>query len=397
MPVPPAGHSSSIDSTSSYGSSKSSLLAAPIDPVSSQSDIADPSPPHMPRGDLSAYALAASPSQDAYRANNPAVSAISASQKFKRAFAKRRKPSQDAASMLSSGDERSASDSAPSSFHAPQNSLTHPSAIRPSATKLTMHLFGGRRANQSQQDPSQPPPLPPKPTAIRPPAPSASHVPPNIALKLSTNASGSRPRSSIIATSPSINPAIEFMREDEERQQLTQRRREDPTTRDLAQNKEDWRKSDSTVASSHTVKPSRYPDGVPGSAGKRRSTLSSQNAVAELGLGLELHPASQAAQPNAEAYIDSPDLTKQAKRRSLSLNINTVSRQHTASSPLDAVPSAHPPPSSSLRPPPDATDSHPSRSPSPIPGLRGAHSPSYSVSLSPASHDTHHCQTPVAI
>lgn len=338
MSMPPTGNSSSIDSASSFSSSKSSLLAPPIDEVSSQSDVADSVPHIMSSSDSAIYGVAASPTHPTSSGFTASVTTVSATQKFKRAFGKRRRPSQDAGSLLSSGDERYASDLAPSSFPSHQLSSAVPSSSssRPSAPKRTMHLFGGRKHHGSPlPDPNQPPPLPPKPSGLRAPRPQTS---PHNVSKIANNAHASRPRSSVMVTSPSITAALEYMREDEERQRVAEQQQREfaanESRRELEENKENWRKSDSTMDSGHTVRPaSNATETGPGVSSKRMSALLITPPGGDVDL-LEFL-AGTAIQ---EGQRSNDGLTGgwQSKRRSRSLNIQVPSTHMTTSS-LSAV------------------------------------------------------------
>lgn len=348
MPVPPIEHSSSIDSASSFGSSKSSLLAPPLDEVSSQSDVGDSS---MPPGDASVYGIAASPPHPTSSGFSISASNVSATQKLKRAFGKRRRPSQDAGFLLSSGDERHSTDVFTSS---PSRHLSSPS--RPSAPKLTMHLFGARRHQEpARPDPNIPPPLPPKPPGLRAPNPSI--------LEISSNTvHGARPRSSVMVASPSITAAIEFMRADEERQREAEQEQERERVAnqshrelELEENKEKWRKSDSTMGSGHTVRPSH--NTMDSASGVVNERLSAYLATPPGGRHMDLLEfLAGAPEPDVPAQHTRPSDTltaRHVKRRSHSLNIHVPST-HTPTQSLSvgsiSTPSAHPTSPSSTDP-----------------------------------------------
>ncbi|KIY69544.1 RhoGAP-domain-containing protein [Cylindrobasidium torrendii FP15055 ss-10] len=111
-------------------------------------------------------------------------------------------------------------------------------------TKLTFQLghsalSGGRKS--ADEVVSTPPPVPPK-------------TPPKVAVS-PPHESG--PRGSIIAVSPGMSSALNFMRMDDiEREQDAQARRREGTkaTKESQAEKEQWRRSDSTV-SHHTIRP----------------------------------------------------------------------------------------------------------------------------------------------
>lgn len=300
MPQPPIGHSSSIGSSSSFTSSKSSLLAPQSDEISSQSDIADFH--SMPRGDP--YDIAASPTNATSKALPPLGPQVSATQILKRAFVKRRRPSQDAAMMLSSGDEHWSSSFASSSS---TSGSAWPSTPLSSTSKPLKHLFGSRKHDPQPDHNLPPPPLPPKPPRIQPPSPHSVIVP---------------PRSSIMVTSPSINAAIEYMRtEEEERQRVAtavtgfQHRETTDVSRTLDERKEQWRRSDSTMDSGHTVRPA-----ADGSSKRMSAYLASSSDKEDNVMDLaEFLAGTPPETPRQDNYGTDPP-SKTSKRRSLSLN-----------------------------------------------------------------------------
>ena len=356
MPAPPIDHSSSIDSASSFSSSKSSLLALPIDDVSSQSDVADVLTHSMPPGDTSGYGVAASPTHPTSSGFTTSVSGVSATQKLKRAFGKRRRPSQDAGLLLSSGDERHSSNVFPpsSSSHYLSSAVPESSPNRPSAAKLTMHLFGSRRHHEpSRPDQNLPPPLPPKPPGLRAPHPGIPQMP-------SINTHGAWPRNSVMIASPSITAAIEFMREDEERERVAEQERErtaNESRRELEENKEKWRKSDSTMGSGHTVRPAKNTtDSGPGVVNERLSAyLATPPGGGQMDLLEFLAGAPEPENPGQNTRPKDTPTGRQGKRRSLSLNIH-VSPTQAATQSLStenfstSTPSAYPYPSASSDP-----------------------------------------------
>ncbi|KAF8513121.1 hypothetical protein BU17DRAFT_95615 [Hysterangium stoloniferum] len=324
MSLSPSGNFSIIGSSSSFSSSKSSLLTLPTDEASSQSDVADLDSQSMPRGDISAYEIAESPNHAATKASLSSGQTASATQKIRRVF-KRRRPSQDSAGILSamlSADEQWRSD--PHPLASSSNQLSRPAAIRstssrPSAAKLTMNLFSRKN---SSPDP-QPPPLPPKPS--RPPPP---------AIQLNTTSKLPRPRSSVMVASPSINPAIEFMRDTEAKQQhltegdVARARMEVSVSQASPESKEKWRRSDSTMDSGHTVRPTNLPES--GTGNKRVSAyLASPTSDGDIDLLEFLAGAPVPDKQRSERHVEAP-MGKQSKRRSLSLNIH-VPLSHTSS------------------------------------------------------------------
>ncbi|KIJ49522.1 hypothetical protein M422DRAFT_246603 [Sphaerobolus stellatus SS14] len=321
MPQPPtSGHSSSISSSSSFSSSSSSLLYPPIDDseVSSQSDVADfASNPSMPRG--GPYDIAASPEHAAVKISFSAPT-VSATQKIKRAF-KRRRPSHDANAILSSGDEGWTSGFGSS------GSTQVPTSSKPSKLS-SMNLFASRKHDHpsNRTQPPPPPPVPPKP--IRVAIPAQPQAPP--------------PRGSFMVTSPSINAAIEFMRtEEHERQRqravveaaaVEQQLREVTPTDAVKiseETKEGWRKSNSTMDSGHTVRPTNAQE-----SGSRRVSaylVSSIDKDTDMLDFLAGAPSQEAQQQDMRS--PDPPVGRQSKRRSRSLNIHMPLSQTVSPTP----------------------------------------------------------------
>lgn len=158
--------------------------------------------------------------------------------KLKRAFAGRRKRSEDVSNSAKKLDHRSAL-SVGADHQVPAE--RPPRSPKLSLQMATQVLTGGRKSSRTPLSPV-PPPLPPKPAnmqATKLLAPLT--VPPTTAVDQ---------RSSIIALSPGISSAVNYMRTEELREE--QERKNAVIAQ--KENDADKRKSDSTI-SHHTIRP----------------------------------------------------------------------------------------------------------------------------------------------
>ncbi|KAK7045556.1 hypothetical protein VNI00_007388 [Paramarasmius palmivorus] len=197
--------------------------------------------------------------------------------KLKRAFAARRKKSEDATKLFASGSNDAGSPSpsspaqqqvaaaAPSKVTAPPP----PTAKRTKLTILTQVLTGGSKS-QSPASPL-PPPLPPKPL------PSQGSKPSSPPALLKTSHIADDHRGSIIPVTPAISSAVEYLRRGGEEDKVQDQPKAEARTKEKEpEKKEDrsrdhireatadkdgddkqkqvWRKSDSTM-SHHTIRP----------------------------------------------------------------------------------------------------------------------------------------------
>ncbi|KZT19914.1 RhoGAP-domain-containing protein [Neolentinus lepideus HHB14362 ss-1] len=304
--VPTSQSSSSLSSSFSSSAASSMLMHAAPPSDSSQSDIASPdisaSPttpsskkrffstptifsPQPRSSSLAGMGQALSKGQPTSSGgpNSRSVSPdapSSAGQKLKRAFAGRRKKTAEVSPASSSvkmpasrGKERAADLSPPSIAPSSSNDSrlqyrTQPLRLPSGAKQMTLQLatstlqvFSNRRGLLSSKSSPLPPPLPPKPPGMAvsrsTPTTSPPPVPP---INTSHSASSTSPptkqdhRSSVIPTSPSIVPALDFLRASDNAvaEEPRPRERRDP---EKESEKEIWRRSDSTMASHSTIRP----------------------------------------------------------------------------------------------------------------------------------------------
>lgn len=375
---------SSIGSSSSFSSSKSSLFV--LD--DSQSDNS------MPRGDISQYNIAASPSSTPSSASlqqppfqlGIVTSTASTTQKLKRAFGKRRKQSQDSSSLLAviSPANSPSLPNSPLNNPWPAESQSTPSS-QPSSAKLSMNIFSAKKqaqannhninysTNNNKLNPSttthsstslSTPPLskssPASPS--HPPSqlqsqaqvqmhlsscsviPETNHLPPlpppKPRLKQSSNTKSplpSSPSSMVVAVAERIGGVAPLGFDHSERSGTPFSASEET--------KERWRRSDSTMDSGHTVRPATS-TGTPSESRRVSAYLAGSNNAEDIDEEDILWkpavqprpppsaPASTTASPSSQRHerpSTAPD--KQAKRRSLSLTIPSTSstRGHHAS------------------------------------------------------------------
>ena len=186
------------------------------------------------------------------------------SNKFKRAFGPRWKKSDDPEkekdSAWDKNRDRSGGDQSPAStqtqLHPPSTSLPL-STSNPPPSSIAKHLvrLAPRRLSISSSVPPPPIQFTPAPS---PPSPSLSP-------QVSTKSDPVDDHTSVVINSPGISAAVQFMRQQESPQTPT--RSDDPSlishvesgrrvhTRNDSLTKDDWRKSDSTMASHVTIRP----------------------------------------------------------------------------------------------------------------------------------------------
>ncbi|GJJ06425.1 hypothetical protein Clacol_000616 [Clathrus columnatus] len=363
--------SSSIGSSSSFSSSKSSLFA--LD--DSQSDNS------MPRGDISQYNVAASPSplsltqsQQSSLQSGIVASTASTTQKIKRAFGKRRKQSQDSNSLLaviSSSNSPSSTSNSALNHSWPSESYSTPSS-RPSTAKLSMNIFGAKKYTQPSNSilndnlthsstsfspsssikpfelPShssrQPATFPQSQLQSRSPShivaihadPFAPLPPPKPRVKHQTKVQNDSSSKSPLAPSSSTTAGIEYTRNTTEipEQSGTHVSASEET-------KELWRRSDSTMDSGHTVRPVASSSGTPSESRRVSAYLGDNDDGDECGDVLVIQtqalpssppttttPAVQRLERPSTSTDSKPSaspMSRQIKRRSLSLTIPATS------------------------------------------------------------------------
>lgn len=173
--------------------------------------------------------------------------------KLKRALGGRRKnKSEDATKLFKSIDREYYTDSDLAPAASSSKEVKHPPDGRGTGTKMPLqlahHVFSGRRSSdkiaRSPSPLATPPPPPPKPLGMQ-----GSKGPAPAALQIHHN--HPEARSSIIAVSPGISSALNFMRMDDMERQKSETQR---LEQEKAQaEKEVWRKSDSNM-SHHTIR-----------------------------------------------------------------------------------------------------------------------------------------------
>jgi hypothetical protein len=228
--------------------------------------------------------------------------AVNTGVKLKRAFAARRKKSEDSTKLFAQGTDSPVSGS--------------------------QVIGGGRKASYSPV----PPTPPPKPARQSPPPP-----PPPLPTKSLANNRGS-----IIPVSPGISSAVNFMRLDED-QQAAALAKDD-------EQKDVWRKSDSTM-SHHTIRPGAGAGSRPSRPVSMAESLQSNHTVvpvnkrlsalitdAEFGPPEEESDSSFISASEEVPQPTSSSLSKVKNRRSMSLNLGSKSTKvSVTSSPLTSA------------------------------------------------------------
>lgn len=324
----PADYSSQSDTDHSAGQHKPPARW----PLSSSS-----SPVAMGQG----YSKLSSPSENPSPIHKSiSLSAAVAGVKLKRAFAARRKRSEDTSNSTSNAnvppprklDHRSTL-SASAAVSLSGQSAAQVTPRQPKGPKLTLQmatqvLTGGKKSSRTPLSPL-PPPLPPKPTNMQ----GAKLLPPLVVPPSTASVDN---RSSIIALSPGISSAVNYMRsqtedlkEEQERKNATAARKENELGSHEAADK---RKSDSTI-SHHTIRPSatgtRTPRPVSMAeslqticATNRRSTLVEDGVPEE-------NESFHSVQEEPLVSTVSPTSSLRSKnRRSVSLNISPTKPQN---------------------------------------------------------------------
>ena len=179
--------------------------------------------------------------------------------KFKRAFGPRWKKPEEPEKEKDwdkNSDRSGGGQSSNPAQTLPQSSLSTPTPSNPPPPSIARHL--GRLAPRrlSMSSPVPPPPIQPAPV---PPPPSLS---PQLCAKADPSADD---HTAVIINSPGISAAVQFMRQQESPQTPTRSAdpslfpHVEPERRVLSPNdspvKDDWRKSDSTMASHVTIRP----------------------------------------------------------------------------------------------------------------------------------------------
>ncbi|RDB16894.1 hypothetical protein Hypma_002426 [Hypsizygus marmoreus] len=216
--------------------------------------------------------------------------------KLKRAFAGRRKKSEDVGKLMTNARDDSGSvqeqpspfhhhgvEATPSSSSSPAQVMTYSAAASSSShdagpaaargtkhlSQLATHVFNAKRSSKS---PLQVPPMPIQQPPVPPPKPTPSPTAPNMSTppRPAPLALRADYRSSIIPISPGISSAVDFMRMSEEQQRGIDEMRKDREVaaegaakpsesgdiaksdipdkeKEKAEMKDSWRKSDSTI------------------------------------------------------------------------------------------------------------------------------------------------------
>ncbi|KAJ3724433.1 hypothetical protein C8R42DRAFT_661799 [Lentinula raphanica] len=247
--------------------------------------------------------------------------------KLKRAFAGRRKKSEDSTKLFAATDNRE--------WDSPASSPSSSSQV----------ISGGKKAGKSPQESAIPPPLPPKPSSMQ----VAKQIPsptPILPAKFPDNKGDHR--GSIIPISPGISSAVTFMRLGEQEREAAQAKANEvtkdapdkPDTQKDAQ-KDVWRKSDSTI-SHHTIRPgagagprSSRPVSMAESLQSNHTVVPVNKRLSALITDAEFGPpeeeddssfvsASEEITPTPQiANIASPNIKS---RRSMSLNIGKATK-----------------------------------------------------------------------
>ncbi|KAJ7594580.1 hypothetical protein C8J56DRAFT_927093 [Mycena floridula] len=256
------------------------------------------------------------------------LSATVAGVKLKRAFAARRKHSDDPSKSFP-GSKRQQDRTGLGVADQPAEPTT---PRTPRGPKLTLQmaaqvLAGGKKSARTPLSPVPPPP-PPKPANMQ----GLKLIPPSIIPSEADN------RTSIIAMSPGISSAVSFMRQGEEQREEQERRTATKENegvkldKDGDNAKEGWRKSDSTI-SHHTIRPIGSRTSRPVSVAESLQTICPPNrrSVFEDGVPEEnesFKTVSEELPPISVRTSPTPSL-RAKNRRSMSLNVTPV----TAKSP----------------------------------------------------------------
>jgi len=302
-----------------------------------------------------AYSKPASPSSASANLTQKGIALTTAAAntglKLKRAFANRRKKSEDTTKLFAGKDfveEKewttiaSPSHSASSSTNsAAPTEVNAPPSRNPKGGKLTLQLAaqvlsGGKKQHQPKEPLSPtPPPPPPKPTAMyrsKQQLPSPPSPPPPKVLKADN-------RGSIIPISPGISSAVNFMISNEEQERLIQAKAKDLPEQSDDSQKEIWRKSDSTM-SHHTIRPGAgvgnrpsRPVSMAESMNSNHTVVPSNKRLSQLLIDTELDTTEEddnsfksASEELPPAPVPAPTNSKSVKnRRSISLNLGSIS------------------------------------------------------------------------
>ncbi|KAF9071663.1 hypothetical protein BDP27DRAFT_1321691 [Rhodocollybia butyracea] len=247
--------------------------------------------------------------------------AVNTGIKLKRAFAARRKKSEDATKLFASQD-----------WDSPASQVTPQPSKFPRPTKLTLIatqvINGARRASQPSSP--APPTPPPKPQSMHLAAKLAPTLPDKDTLKLGKDIHKSDNRGSIIPISPGISSAVTFMRlgeEERERAAVKEAAKEDDQ-------KDAWRKSDSTM-SHHTIRPgaaagprSSRPVSMAESLQSNHTVVPVNKRLSALITDAEFGPPEEEDDSSfksaTEEVLPTPPATPSMKtRRSMSLNLSS--------------------------------------------------------------------------
>ncbi|KAJ3748681.1 RhoGAP-domain-containing protein [Lentinula detonsa] len=181
--------------------------------------------------------------------------------KLKRAFAGRRKKSEDSTKLFATTHNKEWD--SPASSPSSSLQVTSPALKFPRPAKLTQfatQVISGaaKKAGKSPQEPAIPPTPPPKPLSMQTAKPIPSSTP-TLPAKLQSNKAENR--GSIIPMSPGISSAVTFMRLGEQEREAAQAKANEAVKEVSKDNsdktdvqKDTWRKSDSTI-SHHTIRP----------------------------------------------------------------------------------------------------------------------------------------------
>ncbi|KAJ3512631.1 hypothetical protein NLJ89_g3411 [Agrocybe chaxingu] len=281
--------------------------------------------------------------------------AVAGGMKLKRAFAGRRKKSEDASTLFVNPSEQELKQRTMDQSPRPADTWT-PQRIEVGSSSAPQFFNKPLVTSPPSSIPSPPPPPPPK-KELPPPA-ASTLPPPDISLSV---------RNSVIPLSPGISSAVNYMML--EQQQQTAIKQVEGDKREM---KESWRKSDSTnshhtirpaagVSSSRSSRPVSWAESfqsahtvVQVSGNKRRSALlgdadfgmpeeDDDDDVDNSSSSFSSHPHLQNAASTSSPSLPSPEPARVIKkRRSVSLvGVASTSSQKTS------VPVPAPPPSAS--------------------------------------------------
>ncbi|KIK67483.1 hypothetical protein GYMLUDRAFT_69665 [Collybiopsis luxurians FD-317 M1] len=291
----------------------------------------------------------------AHKGLSISTAAVNTGVKLKRAFAARRKKSEDSTKLFGTANDKGKEKEwdSPTSPTSSLPQVTKQPSKFPGPTKLTQFatqvVSGGRKASSPQQASPIPPTPPPKPFSMQPAnLASSSTSPPPLPAKVQTVIKTDN-RGSIIPMSPGMTPAVDFMRMGEEERAAALERNREREAEKAEDQKDVWRKSDSTM-SHHTVRPAgagsrpSRPVSMAESLQSNHTVVPANKRLSALITDSEFGPPEEeddssfqsasedisSIQPVAPSSAPSP---KVKNRRSMSLNLGSKSTKVALPSP----------------------------------------------------------------